>query len=95
MRIAILLAVAATALLYRPSSGQAYYEGPWCAIVAVGSGIIAEDCHFRSLEECRPHVLAGNRGTCMENVRWPGYYAAAREQPRVWRERRGKRARHR
>ena len=57
------------------------YEGPWCAVVSIGRGAMQEDCHYRSIEECRPNVIAGNRGFCNMNPRWEGWYAPV-EQPR-------------
>ena len=36
------------------------YEAPWCAVISDGYW----DCQYRSIEECRPNVLAGNRGWC-------------------------------
>src|SRR4029077_8675099 len=36
------------------------YEAPWCAVILEGYW----DCQYRSIEECRPNVLAGNRGWC-------------------------------
>ena len=50
------------------------YEAPWCAVVAVGSGTVTWDCHYQTFEECAPNVIAGNRGFCNRNPRWPGYY---------------------
>jgi Protein of unknown function (DUF3551) len=41
-----------------------YYEAPWCAVVSTGAGDVHWDCVYRSIEECRPNVLAGNRGFC-------------------------------
>jgi len=35
-------------------------EAPWCAVISEGYW----DCQYRSIEECRPNVLAGNRGWC-------------------------------
>ncbi|HEY4981648.1 MAG TPA: DUF3551 domain-containing protein [Pseudolabrys sp.] len=58
------------------------YEAPWCAVVSIGSGAVHEDCHYNSIEECRPNVIAGNRGFCNQNPRWEGWYApAARPRP--------------
>jgi len=66
-------AVAALLLLDLPAS-QAYIgNGPWCAFIDIGTGSIFEDCQYRSVEECRPNVLAGNRGTCNPNPRWEGW----------------------
>ncbi|HET9715852.1 MAG TPA: DUF3551 domain-containing protein [Pseudolabrys sp.] len=46
------------------------FEGPWCAIQSLGSGVVYEDCQYPSLSACRPHVIAGNRGFCNLNPRW-------------------------
>jgi hypothetical protein len=62
-------------------------EGPWCAFISLGPGGVYEDCQYRSLEECRPNVLAGNRGFCNPNPRWVD--GPARPHPR------GKRHAHR
>jgi hypothetical protein len=39
----------------------AAYEAPWCAVSKDGDHW---DCQYRSIEECRSIVLAGNRGWC-------------------------------
>jgi hypothetical protein len=36
----------------------------WCAVIKDGD---YWDCQYRSLEDCRPNVLAGNRGWCNPN----------------------------
>ncbi len=54
-----------------------YYAAPWCAVVAMGDGDMQWDCEFRTIEECRPHVLAGNRGWCNSNP----YLSAASAAP--------------
>jgi Protein of unknown function (DUF3551) len=41
-------------------------EAPWCAVVSWGDDVHWE-CRFQSIEECRPNVLAGNRGWCNPN----------------------------
>jgi len=46
------------------------YETPWCAVISDGYW----DCQYNSIEECRPNVLAGNRGFCNLNPRWAGWY---------------------
>jgi Protein of unknown function (DUF3551) len=49
------------------SQGQANAsEAPWCAVISRGDDVHWE-CQYRSLEECRPNVLAGNRGWCNPN----------------------------
>ena len=42
------------------------YDAPWCA-VSMDGGDMHWDCQYRSIEECRPNVLAGNRGWCNPN----------------------------
>ena len=48
-------------------------EAPWCAVTSGGEGDMHWDCQYRSIEECRPNVLAGNRGWCNPNP----YFVAA------------------
>ncbi len=68
-----LLAAAAIAASVVAFTGpaSAYYEarqqGPWCAIMNMGTGTVYEDCSYASLEACRPNILAGNRGFCNPN----------------------------
>jgi hypothetical protein len=64
-------ALAVSALAARPAEA---YEGPWCAVVSYGNGSSYEDCQYASIEACRPHVLAGNRGFCNPNPRWVATY---------------------
>lgn len=42
-------------------------DAPWCAVYDFGFGDAAWDCQYRSIEDCRPHVIAGNRGFCNPN----------------------------
>lgn len=53
------------------SSGRAGGDAPWCAVVNIGAGAVYWDCHYRTVEECVPNVIAGNRGFCNLNP-WPG-----------------------
>jgi Protein of unknown function (DUF3551) len=72
------LVLAATAALagvffgLQPAKAQA----PWCAVITVGEDSVVWDCRYRSVEECRPNVVAGNRGFCNPNP-----YAATAYQP--------------
>lgn len=75
MRVMLLIAGCAAVLALVPSAGQAY-QGPWCAVQDVGSGSMREDCSYQTFEECRPEVIAGNRGFCRPNPRWQGAAAA-------------------
>jgi hypothetical protein len=83
-RIVLIAAVLAAAMLADPRPVQAA-EGPWCAMIPFGTDIF-EDCQYRSFEECRPNVIAGNRGFCTQNPSWPGWYRPAAE-PRPKRKR--------
>ena|SRR5689334_3124319 len=59
------------ALIFGQQPAKAY-ETPWCAVISEGYW----DCQYRSIEECRPNVLAGNRGFCNLNPRWTGWHGA-------------------
>jgi hypothetical protein len=86
MRILLIAGVAFVAALLEARPVQAYYEGPWCAVLNYGNGSMYEDCQYASIEACRPHVLAGNRGFCNPNPRWVAAYdpyARPRNQRRV------------
>ncbi|MGE0564722.1 MAG: DUF3551 domain-containing protein [Pseudolabrys sp.] len=52
--------------------------GPWCAIADQGGNLVTQDCSYFSVEECRQAILAGNRGMCGRNPRWPVDGRAAR-----------------
>ena len=61
----VVLAILAGSSLFVPAAKSA--EAPWCAVIALGYGQAYWECLYRSIEECRPHVLAGNRGFCNPN----------------------------
>jgi len=71
------LIVAATTALASVFFGlqPAKAQAPWCAVITVGEDSVVWDCRYRSIEECRPNVLAGNRGFCN-----PSPYSAAAYQ---------------
>jgi hypothetical protein len=79
--------VATTLLDSRPS--HAYYEGAWCAVSSMGRGGVTENCTFMNFERCRMEIIAGNRGFCRQNSRFPGWYSnyAAGPGPRKARKR--------
>ena len=79
-----LLAALAAAVSLANGPSQAYQEGPWCAVVAIGHGSVVERCLFWDFETCRQEVIAGNRGFCNQNPRWRGQLAAssAKSKPR-------------
>jgi hypothetical protein len=76
MRLLLAAAVFIAIMSFDPRPAPAH-EAPWCAVVSIGHGAVQEDCHYRSIEECRPNVIAGNRGFCNQNPRWDGWYASA------------------
>ena len=55
------VAVAALVLSLQPAGAS---EAPWCAVTSGGAGDMHWDCHYCSIDECLPNVLAGNRGWC-------------------------------
>jgi Protein of unknown function (DUF3551) len=58
--------VALATVVFGLQPGNAY-EAPWCAVTSGGDGDMRWDCQYRSIEDCRPNVLAGNRGWCNPN----------------------------
>jgi len=62
------VAIAALTLGQRPVAAR---EAPWCAVVN-DVGDVTWYCEYNSVEECVPHVLAGNRGFCNPNPRFHG-----------------------
>ena len=68
---ALAILAGAVALLAFGSAQRAAAEGnaPWCAVLSMGYGNSVWDCRYSSIEQCRPNVLAGNRGFCSPNFR--------------------------
>jgi hypothetical protein len=75
MRLMLAVSAVAAALCFDIPPSQASGNDPWCAVVSIGAGEMEWNCHYRSVEECRPNVIAGNRGFCNMNPAWPGWYA--------------------
>ena len=75
-------AVAALAVVscvaVRSGHAQYYGDAPWCAVLQVGTGSVVWHCYYRTAQECAPHVVAGNRGTCNLNP-----YGAAAQPKRL------------
>ena len=74
IRAILVAAVALASVSVGPRHTEAY-EAPWCAVISTGEESVYWDCQYRSLEECRPNVLAGNRGWCNPS---PYYVASIR-----------------
>jgi hypothetical protein len=70
-RLTITIAAVTAATCLGTSSGRAYGDAPWCAVINIGQGTVYWDCQYRTFEACYPNVLAGNRGFCNVNP-WPG-----------------------
>ena len=76
-RLCLAAAVFLAGVFFGPQPAKA--EAPWCAVVTIGEDSVIWDCRFRTIEECRPTVLAGNRGFCNPN---PYFVAAERKRQR-------------
>jgi hypothetical protein len=77
----VILMLAGAALVavtcFGAPASYAFGDAPWCAVISVGTGNMYWDCQYRTVEECVPNVLAGNRGFCSPNPA-PGPSAEAR-----------------
>ena len=49
MKATSVLALAALAMLGGTATSQTIYQGPWCAIVMIGEGSVAERCDIRAV----------------------------------------------
>ena len=69
VRLTTATATLAAAMCLQVSSSQAqnYGDAPWCAVLQIGTGSVTWHCYYRTVEECVPNVLAGNRGSCNLN----------------------------
>lgn len=76
MILVVTAALVVTGFGLQPAAAD-YYGAPWCAVISMGDGDMQWDCEFRSIEECRPNVLAGNRGWCNPNPYFATAYAPA------------------
>lgn len=74
-----LIAMLAALLFVTQPAAADYNDGPWCAVSAMGDADVRWDCEYRTFEECRPNVLAGNRGWCNPNPSFA--YRPAEQRP--------------
>ncbi len=82
-RLSIAAFAVAVALTFHVLKSFAYGDAPWCAVISLGTGDVHWECYYRTMEECQPHVIAGNRGFCNLNPYGSGPYArSARPHPR-------------
>jgi Protein of unknown function (DUF3551) len=84
-RTILVAAAALVSVSFSPRHANAS-EAPWCAVINMGRGVYW-DCQYRSFEECRPNVLAGNRGFCNPS---PYYVGQSRAEHRQSRKRRAR-----
>jgi hypothetical protein len=79
MRKLLIGAIFVGAMALDANPAPAYPLGPqaaWCAVINLGPGDAYWDCRYASIEQCRPNVLAGNRGFCNPNPAYVGMAAA-------------------
>jgi hypothetical protein len=71
-RVALSIASVPIILFLAAGSGHAatYGHAPWCALMETGGGAVDWDCQYRTVDECYPNVLGGNRGVCVHNPYW-------------------------
>jgi len=79
-KLTIGVATLAMAAWFGTSSSRAYGDAPWCAVITL-AGDAYWNCQYQTVEECRPNIVAGNRGFCALNP-WPGPYQKRHE--RYW-----------
>ena len=60
------IATLAMATGFGSSSSRAYGDAPWCSVINL-QGDVYWNCQYRTVEECAPNVVAGNRGFCALN----------------------------
>jgi hypothetical protein len=77
--------LAAISFHVQPARAAVVY--PWCAVISLGTGNVYWDCQYRSVEECVPNVLAGNRGFCNHNPSYVGELVPVRRH-KVYRKHR-------
>jgi len=63
MRTMIAAAAFVAAMGCNIPAAYAFGDAPWCAVKNFGSDVVW-DCEYRTVEECVPHVIAGDRSFC-------------------------------
>jgi hypothetical protein len=66
-KIAIIAASLAVGSMFDAPASYASGDAPWCAVIELAAGEGYWDCRYRTVEECVPNILAGNRGNCTPN----------------------------
>jgi uncharacterized protein DUF3551 len=77
VKIMIATGVLASAMGVEVPASYALGDAPWCAVIEIGNGEVYWDCQYRTVEQCVPNVIAGNRGFCNVNPYGPGPNAVA------------------
>ncbi len=77
IKFAVVAAGLAAGSIFGASAGHASNDAPWCAVINLGMGDARWDCRYRTVEECVPNVIAGDRGFCDLNPLGPGPGAGA------------------
>jgi hypothetical protein len=77
VKLMIAAAVFVAAVSFDVPVSHAGGDAPWCAVIEIGNGEVYWDCQYRTVEECVPNVIAGNRGFCNVNPYGPGPNAPA------------------
>lgn len=88
MRTVLIITVVLAALLFdlRPAPAGGY--APWCAVLSMGRGDAIWDCRYATFEQCRPNILAGNRGFCNQNPWYEGWWTGQEPARRPLKRRR-------
>ena len=82
MRMVSALAIfIATMSFGAPAQAQYQGKGRWCATVYFGVDGSQSDCSFNTIDQCSPHVIAGNKGFCELNPHWQGDRPARARKP--------------
>ena len=84
--------LAALAALIVLSANEARaYDGPWCAVISLGRGVVSENCSMPSFEVCRREALSfGPTSFCRQN----GYFRGYSSENTRYRVKKPKRSRH-
>jgi hypothetical protein len=64
------IGVLVAATWFGTSPSRAYGDAPWCSVINL-HGDAYWNCQYRTVAECAPNVVAGDRGFCTLNP-WPG-----------------------
>lgn len=78
----VLIAAALLAAALVEAGPAAAVDFPWCGVYSTGRGSAYWDCRYRTVEECVPNILSGNRGFCVQNPALDEASKAAAKKPR-------------